>query len=193
MKIKSLNLNEAFFYYLINILTKFTILFNKFLEFFTEGFVSSSIKLGLYFEDNLVSLMTFDHFEGRKSMNINEWNLSRFCSKLGHNVVGGASKLLKYFIKVYKPIRIISFADKSWSNGNLYNTLGFKLKSESYPNYQYVVDKRRSNKQKWKKSNLVKMGFDINLSESKIMEDQFGAYKVFDCGQLKFEKILNNN
>jgi hypothetical protein len=60
-------------------------------------------------------------------------------------------------------------------------------RNTSYPNYSYLIDKYRVNKQRYKKKKLVKMGFDINKSESKIMEDEFGAYKIFDCGQLKFE------
>ena len=156
-----------------------------------QGYVSSSIKIGLYYNEKLVSIMTFDHFEGRKKMNDNEWNLSRFCNILNTNVLGGASKLLNYFIRKYNPKRIISFADKSWSVGHLYTNLGFNIIKISYPNYSYLVDKKRSNKQKWKKSKLVKLGYDSNLSESKIMEDNFGAYKIFDCGQIKFEKIFN--
>lgn len=155
-----------------------------------QGYVSSSLKLGLFYEGELVSLMTFDHFEGRKKMQDNEWNLSRFCNKLNVNVIGGASKLLNYFIKLKNPTRIISFADKSWSNGSLYFKLGFELSSTSYPNYSYFIDKRRVNKQRYKKSNLVKIGYDKSLSESKIMEDEFGSYKIFDCGQLKFEKNI---
>jgi hypothetical protein len=155
-----------------------------------QGYVSSSLKIGLFYEETLVSLMTFDHFEGRKKMQDNEWNLSRFCNKLNVNVIGGASKLLNYFIKLKKPKRIISFADKSWSNGSLYFKLGFELSSTSYPNYSYFIDKRRVNKQRYKKSNLVKIGYDKSLSESKIMEDEFGSYKIFDCGQLKFEKKI---
>jgi hypothetical protein len=154
-----------------------------------QGYVHSVIKLGLYCNNELVSLMTFDKFEGRKKMGENEWNLSRFCNVLNTNVIGGASKLLNYFIKNYNTSRIISFADKSWSNGELYYKLGFSLKNISYPNYSYFLDKKRVNKQKYKKSNLIKMGFDKNKSESKIMEDEFGSYKIFDCGQLKFEVI----
>lgn len=152
-----------------------------------QGYTSASIKIGLYYENELVSLMTFDHFEGRKKMKSSEWNLSRFCNKINVNVIGGASRLLSYFVNKFKPKRIISFSDNSWSKGELYNKLGFSLVSVSRPNYSYIIDKKRSNKQKWKKSNLVKMGFDVNLSESKIMEDNFGAYKIFDCGQSKFE------
>jgi len=155
-----------------------------------QGYVSSSLKIGLFYENELVSLMTFDHFEGRKKMKDSEWNLSRFCNKKNVNVIGGASKLLNYFIKLKSPTRIISFADKSWSNGSLYFKLGFDLLSTSYPNYSYYIDKKRVNKQRYKKSNLVKIGYDKSLSESKIMEDEFGSYKIFDCGQLKFEKNI---
>jgi DNA-directed RNA polymerase subunit N (RpoN/RPB10) len=61
-----------------------------------QGADRSNIKLGLYFEDELVSVMTFNTLEGRNKMGKNEYNLSRFCNKLGYNVVGGASKLLNY-------------------------------------------------------------------------------------------------
>lgn len=157
-----------------------------------QGFTSASIRIGLYYNNTLVSLMTFDHFEGRKKMLNNEWNLSRFCNILNTNVIGGASKLIKYFIKKYKPNRVISFSDLSWSLGNIYYKLGFIVKSVSYPNYSYLIDGKRSNKQKWKKSNLVKLGHDKLLSESKIMEDFYGSYKIFDCGQVKFELLLKS-
>jgi len=157
-----------------------------------QGFISSSVKIGLYHNDELVSLMTFDHFEGRKKMKDDEWNLSRFCNKINYNIIGGASKLLNYFTNKYKPSRIISFSDMSWSLGNIYYNLGFEVKNISSPNYSYLIDGKRSNKQKWKKSNLIKLGHDKSLTESKIMEDFYGSYKIFDCGQIKFEKVLLN-
>jgi hypothetical protein len=119
----------------------------------------------------------------------NEWNLSRFCNIINKNVIGGASKLLSYFIEKYNPIRIISFADMEWSKGNLYKKLGFNLKSISKPNYKYVVNDIRVNKRRFMKSILVDSGEDPNLSESEIMDNK-GYYKVFDCGQMKFELIL---
>jgi len=152
-----------------------------------QGFTTSTLKLGLYYGDNLVSLMTFDHFEGRRSMSDDQWNLSRFCNILNTTVVGGASKLLNYFIENWSPKRIISFADKAWSGGHLYKSLGFHLQSQSLPNYTYLIDGKRSNKQKWTKSKLTKMGYDPKLSESRIMEENFGAPKIFDLGQMKFQ------
>jgi hypothetical protein len=157
-----------------------------------QGNISSTLKIGLFYKDELVSLMTFDHFEGRKLMSNNEWNLSRFCNKINTNVIGSASKLLSYFIKVYNPERIISYADKEWSIGNIYYKLNFNVKSESKPNYKYIIDNKRINKQRFKKSRLIKMGFDESLSEKEIMENNFTAFKIFDCGQIKFEMLLKN-
>lgn len=96
-----------------------------------QGFVKSDIKIGLFYDDTIISIMTFDKSEGRKKMKENEWNLSRFCNKMDNSVIGGASKLLKYFINVYNPKRIISYADKDWSNGHLYHKIGFNLVSET--------------------------------------------------------------
>ena len=125
--------------------------------------------------------MTFDSFEGRKKMEEGGYNLSRFCNKLGYNVVGGASKLLSYFIKEYKASRIVSYADKDWSIGSLYYTLGFENILESKPDYKYIVDNNRVHKSRYKKSKLK-----TTLTESKTMEE-LGINKIYDCGKIKFE------
>lgn len=147
-----------------------------------QGVDRSSIKIGLFFENDLVSVMTFNNLEGRKRMLEDEWNLSRFCNKKNMNVIGGASKLLNFFISKYNPKRIISYADKDWSNGSLYNKIGFNFVSESNPDYKYVIKNKRRNKAGFKKSNLK-----TNLSESDFMKN---IKKIWDSGKIKFEMIL---
>ena len=154
-----------------------------------QGFIRSSIRIGLFHKGELVSLMTFDNLEGRKKMEEGGWNLSRFCNKLNINVLGGASKLLKHFIKEWKPIRIISYADLDWSQGDLYYKLGFELSTISKPDYKYINGKRL-NKQKFTKNKLIKLGYDISKTESQIT-NEIGLSKVWGCGQLKFELLLN--
>ena len=151
-----------------------------------QGFIPSKLVYGLYYQDNLVSLMCFDKKEGRLNMKEDGWNLSRFCNLLNNQIIGGASKLLNHFIKENNPSRIISYADKDWSNGNLYFTLGFKLLSESKPDYKYIVDGIRKSKQNFTKDKLGKMGHDISLTESKIMNN-LGINRIYDCGKMKFE------
>ena len=70
------------------------------------------MRLGLYFNDELLSLMTFG--KSRFSKNT-EWELLRFCNKLGYHIPGAAGKLLKYFEKNWHPMSLISYADRRWS------------------------------------------------------------------------------
>ena len=146
-----------------------------------QGSVRSNLKLGLYYENELVSLMTFDYFEGRKKMEDGGWNLSRFCNRLDTSVVGGASKLLKYFINNYQVKRIISYADRDWSSGQLYENLGFEKIIESNPDYKYIIDSKRVHKSKFRKSNL-----NTELTESKYMKKN-QIQRIWDCGKIKFE------
>lgn len=150
-----------------------------------QGYVTSSLKIGLYYKDELISLMTFDKFEGRIKMNDNEWNLNRFCTIQNKVVVGGASKILKYFINKYNPLRIISYADSSWSDGNLYYKLGFSKINELKPDYKYILNNKRIHKSRFKKS-ITK----IKESEYVI---QNNLLKIWDSGKLKFELILKKD
>jgi hypothetical protein len=148
-----------------------------------QGAVGSTVNLGLYYNNELVSIMTFGLL--RKSMGQiskeNNYELLRFCNKLNTNVIGGASKLLKHFINNYKPVEIISYADKRWSQGNLYNKLGFDFIHDSNPNYWYIINKTRKHRFAYRKDVLVKEGFDSTKSEHEIMKDR-GIYRIYDCG-----------
>jgi len=146
-----------------------------------QGKDKSIVKLGLYLNSELVSLMTFNNFEGRKKMEEDGWNLSRFCNKINSNNVGGASRLLKYFVKIYKPKRIISYTDRDWSIGGLYINIGFTMIKETKPDYKYIIKNRRVNKSRFRKSNLK-----TQLSESEEMKHR-NINKIWDCGKIKFE------
>jgi len=123
---------------------------------------------------------------GIRITNDNEYELLRFCNKLNTTVIGGASKLFKYFITKYKPHQIISYADRCWSTGNLYLTLGFILENKTVPNYIYF-DKNlnRFNRFNFRKDILVKKGYDKSKTEFEIM-DELGYLRVFNSGNLKF-------
>lgn len=156
-----------------------------------QGFVGSKIKIGLFYNDYLISLMCFDQFEGRKKIK-NGFNLNRFCNKLNSHVIGGASKMLQYFIGKFNPERIVSYADKDWSVGNLYEKIGFIKISESNPDYKYIINNKRVHKSNFKKSQL-KSKFDIDISNKNESElvNELGIYKIYDCGKIKYEYLKN--
>ena len=153
-----------------------------------QGFVGSKIKIGLFYKNDLVSLMTFGKF--RKNLNSTsndgEYEMLRFCNKLNTNVIGGASKLFKYFLINYKPINIISYADRSYSNGNLYKQLGFNLSHISKPNYYYILNRKRKYRFGFRKDILVKEGFDSNKTERQIMLER-KIYRIYNSGNLVFK------
>jgi endogenous inhibitor of DNA gyrase (YacG/DUF329 family) len=152
-----------------------------------QGFIGSKIKLGLYYNGELVSLMTFGNLRKSLGQKSGEgyYELLRFCNKLNTNVIGGASKLFKYFINNFSYKEIISYSDLSRSTGDMYQKLGFKLQHNSDPNYYYVIDGVRSHRFNFRKDKLVREGFDPNKTEVQIMNER-GYYRIFDCGMQKW-------
>ena len=170
-------------------------LIRKFLEVnHIQGFVGSSVKLGLFYENELVSIMTFGKKRiamGNKRHIEGEYEMLRFCNKLNTTIIGGASKLLKYFIKNYQPKSIISFADRRYSQGKLYEKLGFKFIGNTKPNYWYFNknDLIRYHRFGFRKDVLVKEGYTSNKTEKKIMNER-DYYCIYDCGNIKFELTI---
>jgi len=165
-------------------------LIRKFLdENHLQGFVGSKIKIGLYYDDELVSLMTFG--KKRKFMNMEsktgEYELLRFCNKLNINVIGGASKLFNYFIKNYDYCNLTTYADRSHSNGNLYKTLGFDFVCKTTPNYFYIIDNIRKYRFNFRKDILVKEGYDKDKTEHEIMLER-KIYRIYNSGNMKYVK-----
>lgn len=144
-----------------------------------QGTVGSSIDLGLYYNDELVSIMTFGK---RPILNKNTYELIRFCNKLNTSVIGSANKLFNFFINNYDYDEIVSYADRRWSIGQLYDKLGFEFQHNSIPNWFVIDGKKRYNRIKYQKHNLIKMGGDINKTATEIMLEM-GLTKIFDSGQ----------
>ena len=157
-----------------------------------QGYVKSKIKLGLFHNNNLVSVMSFGGL--RKSLGhtskVGSYEMLRFCNKLNYSVVGGASKLFKYFIKNYNPNQTISYSDNRYFGGSLYEKLGFIYDKNTTPNYYYICGGiTRENRFKFRKDILVKEGFDENKTEKEIMKGR-GYNRIYDCGNKKW--LYNN-
>jgi hypothetical protein len=149
-----------------------------------QGTVGSSLKIGLYLGDKLVSLMTFDHNDGRFKKEGDFWNLSRFCNIKNYNVVGGFSKLLKWFLKNKKPKTIISYADRCWSFGDIYIKHNFELVNKSKSDYKYIQGGIRMHKSNFKKERLGIKGLPITEREH---TKKLGIHRIYDCGKIKFK------
>ena len=162
----------------------------KFLnKYHIQGTSNSKINLGLYYKNRLVSVMTFN--QGRVIMNSHNkpgtWELARFCGVSHFKINGAAGKLFSHFINDYSYDKIITYADRRWSNGQLYTALGFKYTHTSKPNYFYTKDyKVREYRFKYTKHALVDQYPHLShLSESNIMKT-LKYDRIYDCGALVF-------
>lgn len=153
-----------------------------------QGSSLDKVRLGLYLGEELVSIMTFSSLRKAVSMKKKEgsYELVRFCSKLNTRVVGGASKLFKHFISNFNPEYILSYANRDWSTGGVYEALKMTFVGYTAPGYWYSKNGRRFSRVNYQKHKLVKQGEDPTLTESEIMK-QNGFSRVWDCGNLKYE------
>lgn len=157
-------------------------------KFFTEnhiqGNVSAKIIYGLKHNNEIVSAMSFGNLRknlGQKSID-GSYELLRFSNKQNITVVGGASKLFNHFIKQINPCDIISYADRRWSIGNLYEQLNFKFSHKSEPNYFYIIGNERKNRFGFRKDLLIsKYGCDPSDTEHNFCFNK-GWYRIYDCG-----------
>ena len=151
-----------------------------------QGYVKSKINLGLFYNNELVAVMTFGKPRFNKKY---EWELLRFCTKLGYHIPGAAGKMLKHFERTHNPTSLISYADRRWSQGKLYKALGFTLDHVSSPNYWYIYGINVESRMKYQKHKLKKIleNYDPSLSEHENMKNN-GYKRIFDCGNLVFVK-----
>lgn len=146
-----------------------------------QGKARSNVRVGLFYNEKLVSVMTFSNTN--LSRRITEWELNRFCNLLNYNVIGAAGKLFKYFINKYNPESVLSYSDNRWSSGNVYKKIGFEFIKETEPGYWYVYP---NTTQRIHRYTLRKNKNDNpELTEKENRELQ-GYIWIYDCGHGKW-------
>ena len=154
-----------------------------------------TISYGLYYNDELVSVMSFGKVRGQNKLHNNKdhYELVRFVTKDSVRVTGGASRLFKKFISEYHPVYIICYSDNDFFTGETYNKLGFKLKSlgesidyqwvkgtKALSRYECMTNKLLEKYPKYRNINIV------GSVEDYIMHD-LGYSKLYRCGNSIWE------
>lgn len=154
-----------------------------------QGSVKSSIRYGLFYNNELVQVMTFGKL--RKCLNQKHkdgtYELYRFCTLGGYTIIGGASKLLKHFINDYSPNRIITYCSKDISNADIYKKLGFLYVCESDSGFFYVDKKGIRHNRYSLRKDRVDDGSGRTADE---ILQELGYFKCYNLGNYKFEMIL---
>lgn len=153
-------------------------------KYHLQNDAKSKINIGLYYNEELVSLMTFDKPRYNKKY---DYELIRYCSK--YKIIGGAKKLFKYFLNNYQPNSIVSYCDRSKFNGETYEKLNFSLESIKSSKHWYNV----STKQHITDNLLRQRGFDqlfgTNYGKGTSNNELMLANKfveIYDAGQARY-------
>lgn len=161
-----------------------------------QGYVHSEICYGLIDDEgDLVAVMSFCRPRYGNKDNA-DWELLRFCSSSGITVVGGASKLFRHFIRIYRPAKVMSYCNYDISNGTMYEALGFSYERITNPSYIWVNLKDQSEHYSW---NLVNaMGYDklFGTSYGKGTSNtdlllQHGFVRVYNAGNKVYTWVGN--
>jgi hypothetical protein len=133
--------------------------------------------------NKIVAAMTASRHH-RQNVDGNPIVLNRLCFKNNISVQGGSSKLfkrLKTWAKEEGFDRILSWSDNCWTEGNIYNVLGFSLKKEYGPDYFYWDMKNNEYKSK-QSQRKKKQECPSHITEKKWCF-QNGLYRIWDCGK----------
>lgn len=168
---------------------------SKFLDkYHIQGNCKSDVRLGLFYKNRLVSVMTF--IKPRLSTDDKEFELNRLCSNNLFYIIGGADKMLKYFERNYNPIKVVSYADYRISFGGVYERLNFKLSHMAPPKYWYLYPSKMIRDSKYKFSlKKIKRKYETGelnfynpeLTEWENMQNN-GYDRIWDCGNMVFIK-----
>lgn len=146
-----------------------------------NGYINSSLNFGLFYNDELVSVLSLSKSRFDKKYN---YEITRFSSILNTTVIGGFSKLLKNCnLK-----SIITYADLRFGSGDVYLKNGFNKLGTTPPNYKYFK-KCFENRMKFQKHKLTNMKYySEDKTEQEIM--LLNNYLIiYDCGNNKYELI----
>lgn len=135
-----------------------------------QGDDKSNICYGAFYENKLVSVMTFTKTNTESFL---EYRMNRFCRAKDTTITGITSKLFNFFVKNTNPDSVIAYADKRWGSVDMFHEkIGF-LKLEDTPvNYWHFKGNLRKNN-------------DQNLTEHENRSDQ-GWLRIWDCGDSKY-------
>ena len=156
-------------------------------DYHLQGYTKSTIALGLYYNDDLIQIMTFNK---PRFSNKYEYELIRLCSKYNYVVVGGAKRLFNNFIHKYNPSSIISYCDAAKFSGIVYENIGMKFIKHTAPmiwycNYDWNVI-NESILMKYGIDNLLGTKYGKNTDNRELILKE-GYLPVYNCGNLIYE------
>ena len=151
---------------------------NKVIDFLNQNHISGNTNFiksfSLLYRSEIVStLTTRKPFTGKYKNSI---EIARFCTKTNYLINGGFSRLIKRVSKHYKENSfsgILTYSDRRFGSGSVYERNGFTLIGQTKPDYYYTDGLKRFNRFKYRAQN--------GKTEREVAKIN-KVYKVYGCG-----------
>lgn len=152
---------------------------NDFMDFCNKyhliGATNVGTRIGLYYEDKLVSAIGLNYSESKDT-----WELKRYV--VGeYSIMGGFTKMFKYFIENYNPSKIITFVDKSKFNGSVNYENGFKFEKLLSPDFFWIKNGNKLDKYSaWRQYHI---DGQKTSDYQDMMKNELKFLKCYDAGK----------
>jgi len=150
-----------------------------------QGSVGATHHLALWDRDQVMAVMTF----GRPRFNRDrDWELLRYCNRPGYRVQGGASRLLREFVRtVSGSVMTYAALDRTAIHDCMYARLGFVLDGFTDPGYCWVSGRQVVSRYQAQAARIGTLlpDVDLSLSENDRMR-ALGFCKLYDSGNARF-------
>ena len=147
-------------------------------------------------EGTLIAVATFSNARRwvKEGKEIRSYEWTRYASLPDLRVSGGMGKMLKAFIKEVQPDDIMSYADLEWSEGEVYERLGFEAETRKEP-VTFTIDP-----QTWERTAIRRSPVKPGMTDEKpgitegdnVIPDQIGDLFFRNFGSRKFRMKLTD-
>lgn len=150
-------------------------------QYHIQGDGRATISYGLMKDTELVAVMAMVY-----TPSTGEWLINRYATS--KRVQGGFSKLLSHFKRTNDWKTIVTFADRRWSEGEMYLQQGFVVDNYLMPDYKYLHKGELVHKFNFRHKHLPKLlggQYDPDQSETENTQ-RCGIPRVWDCGKIRY-------
>jgi len=139
---------------------------------------SASVYIGIFFQDNLLGVCMFSNPRTTKKKKEYSRELLRLCFKKDTQVIGGASKLIKYYIKNYNPVDFFTYQDTTGENSDVYERSGMKMVKDGIKTKKQYMVAPGKNMSTANRKEALSMAYAVKYGPDRILGTKIG--EVFE-------------
>ena len=152
-----------------------------------DGFLLSNTYLGMFYNDELVSVGSFSKSKLKKY----EWEMTRFANKLHYNISFAMKSVTDKFHEIVNTNSIVTYVDRRWSNGSEYYLNGFNDFRIIKPRHWYFKRNDMNLIPGYKVTSSTLTHFITNVDRAKSVHENMidnNYLRIYDCGLIVMVK-----